>query len=978
KYNMVGECFAEKFHRYTYNGENSGALGIIAASEVSYSFVNDTYVWGMFDNMWSDFLPTYDSTPIERGILPAFGNAAGKYFLQQSNWPYNTNNKEVTYNLFHHHGDAFTNLFSEVPQNLTISHDPELLSEVSTFNVTADEGALIALSVEGEIIGLAEGTGSPTAVTIEPQIPPTQVDIVITKQNYYRYETTIMVSPPDGPYVVYDSHTIIDDWGNGNNNGVLDYGEEVMIDLTLANVGSELAEGVYVWLFSTDEYLTVTDSVSWFGDIPAGETHTMYGSFSFEVAGDVPNGHVIDFIIQADGVETWESYFSIQAFAPNVEYTGNLIDDSSTGNNNQFFDPEETVDLNVTINNSGDSDAYNVLGELTSSDPYITVNTIGTVNYGDVVTGGEATQSYSVTASPDTPYEHPAEFNLEITGDYGLIVSFSFIIEIGADIELFFDDFEEGIDNWTVINDGGIGLWTIYGEPYPNAYDLPPSSSGNVCAADSDETGSGTTTLTTLLLATPLNLSMFSEITLEFDSDFNAIDIDDLCFIEVSADGGDTWDIALQYSGVDVRNTHEELDISDVASGEIEVLIRFRSVQPGWDWWWVIDNVGVYGGGAPLAFGTVSGFVLDAETNAPIEGADIAGFTTSSADGSYTMDMVVGTYDLTCSAENYFDLTIDNIVVEEGVVTDQDFLLTPSFPPNNVQASAVDYNDVTITWEAPATEITVAPTRTPESKKRNDTAIISKSETNYRTTRSLLGYKIYKDDSELVEIDSPSTLTYTDEALDAGEYVYTVTALYDEGESAQSAPVNVTITLPAPINVSAQSQDPNIILSWDIPAARGLASYTIYRNTELLVEEVTDSPYEDMNVASGNYIYNVVAVFDGGWESEMSDNAFVSHTGTNNMSLPEVTALTGNYPNPFNPETTVSFSLSEAGYVSLNIYNMRGQLVKTLVNEQLEAAYHDVVWDGRDNNGKNVSSGIYFYKMQSGKYSRTSKMILMK
>ena len=59
---MSGECFAEKFHRYTYNGENSGALGIIAASEVSYSFVNDTYVWGMFDNMWPDFMPDYGTT----------------------------------------------------------------------------------------------------------------------------------------------------------------------------------------------------------------------------------------------------------------------------------------------------------------------------------------------------------------------------------------------------------------------------------------------------------------------------------------------------------------------------------------------------------------------------------------------------------------------------------------------------------------------------------------------------------------------------------------------------------------------------------------------------------------------------------------------------------------------------------------------------------------------------------------------------
>ena len=202
KYNLAGECFAEKFHRYTYNGENSGCFGIIAASEISYSFVNDTYVWGMFDNMWPDFLPTYNSTPVERGVLPAFGNAAGKYFLQASSWPYNTNNKAVTYALFHHHGDAFTTIYSEVPQDLTVIHDAVLLSGLTSFTVTADADALIALSVEGEIIGLAEGTGSPVDITIEPQVPPINVDLVITKQNYYRYSSEVDVIdplPPDSP-----------------------------------------------------------------------------------------------------------------------------------------------------------------------------------------------------------------------------------------------------------------------------------------------------------------------------------------------------------------------------------------------------------------------------------------------------------------------------------------------------------------------------------------------------------------------------------------------------------------------------------------------------------------------------------------------------------------------------------------------------------------------------------------------------------
>ncbi|MCK5079178.1 MAG: hypothetical protein KAR09_04510, partial [Bacteroidales bacterium] len=187
KYNVSGECFAEKFHRHTSGGENAGALGIIAASEVSYSFVNDTYVWGMYDNMWPDFMPDYQTEPTPRGLLPAFGNAGGKYFLQQSSWPYNPEHKVYTHHLFHHHGCAFSTLYSEVPMDLTVNHDNVILAGLSLFNITADDGAFVALSVDGEIIGTGTATGSQVSIPILPQVPPTVVDVVVTKTNYNRY-----------------------------------------------------------------------------------------------------------------------------------------------------------------------------------------------------------------------------------------------------------------------------------------------------------------------------------------------------------------------------------------------------------------------------------------------------------------------------------------------------------------------------------------------------------------------------------------------------------------------------------------------------------------------------------------------------------------------------------------------------------------------------------------------------------------------
>ncbi len=95
--------------------------------------------------------------------------------------------------------------------------------------------------------------------------------------------------------------------------------------------------------------------------------------------------------------------------------------------------------------------------------------------------------------------------------------------------------------------------------------------------------------------------------------------------------------------------------------------------------------------------------------------------------------------------------------------------------------------------------------------------------------------------------------------------------------------------------------------------------------------------------------------------------------------VPElVTELAGNFPNPFNPETNIAFSLAETSDVRIDVFNIKGQKVKTLVNEKLDKGNHSIIWGGEDNLDKQVSSGIYFYKMKAGRYTSTKKMILLK
>ncbi len=101
-------------------------------------------------------------------------------------------------------------------------------------------------------------------------------------------------------------------------------------------------------------------------------------------------------------------------------------------------------------------------------------------------------------------------------------------------------------------------------------------------------------------------------------------------------------------------------------------------------------------------------------------------------------------------------------------------------------------------------------------------------------------------------------------------------------------------------------------------------------------------------------------------------------TGAPEDQVTPAAVTLSNYPNPFNPETTISFGLTEAGYTTLNIYNIAGQKIATLVQDELSAGTHSITWDGTTSNGANVASGMYFYRLQSGDYSITNKMVLMK
>jgi hypothetical protein len=134
-------------------------------------------------------------------------------------------------------------------------------------------------------------------------------------------------------------------------------------------------------------------------------------------------------------------------------------------------------------------------------------------------------------------------------------------------------------------------------------------------------------------------------------------------------------------------------------------------------------------------------------------------------------------------------------------------------------------------------------------------------------------------------------------------------------------------------------------------------------------------------LADGTYYVAVQAV----------DNSFIGSAFGDEISFeidtvgagetpatPLVTALQGNYPNPFNPTTSLRFSLASQQHVAVQIFNVRGQLVTTLIEEDRDPGTYTLVWAGRDAQGSPVSSGVYFARMQTTERVQQHKMLLLK
>lgn len=247
----------------------------------------------------------------------------------------------------------------------------------------------------------------------------------------------------------------------------------------------------------------------------------------------------------------------------------------------------------------------------------------------------------------------------------------------------------------------------------------------------------------------------------------------------------------------------------------------------------------------------------------------------------------------------------------------------------------------------------------------------------------LLGFNLFQNgiqvNDEIIENNSFSYYTT------GGNLSLTVNAVYNSGESEQSHSMNIPLPFAIPANLSAYSYDNGVDLSWDYDMPTTfLLGFRVYKNginitTPYLNPDVLT--FTDTDVVEGQtYSYFVRAMYiNPTGLSDPSNTVEIQYTSNEDTVSPNyINALFNNYPNPFNPETVISFTLKSNDNVKIEIYNVKGERVRTLTNMEYNPGHHNIVWKGLNDFGKPVSSGIYFYKMITSEFQDTKKMLLIK
>ncbi|MCD4773749.1 MAG: T9SS type A sorting domain-containing protein [Bacteroidales bacterium] len=711
---------------------------------------------------------------------------------------------------------------------------------------------------------------------------------------------------------------------------IIEFAENAVLSVLLTNISGDDLTNAYMRISINDTNYILIDSVEYFGTLINGNSVNLEDAFNFDVSPMVPNYHNLNIateIISTDTTYLSNLFFTV--FAPVIQSDYIFVNDGD----NQILDPGETTDIIVGIENSGGAKAQNISVILSSNDNFVTINN-GSGFILSLPADSISPMIFNISVDEDAPIGHIIEFALDISTDNGYINSDTFYLSVGLTLEDFesgnFDLFSWGFDgnrNWKITED----------HVYEGAFS---ARSGHITH---DQESS---LIIDVDVQNESELSFYRKVSCEDDANNNNWDY--LAFLIDDVEQG-RWDGQLEWG----QETYS------ISAGYHRFEWRFHkdhSVSNYFDCAW-IDTI-CFPSGIDIAHNLsfnpeeiieemkpdsikidtliISSFSDFGEVDYQI----YVDFTPQQKQNDNKKNRCIGGSYLECSkkyqntGQNFswifttYNASDDNEWIRdifmdfpEGIIIDS----VTNFVGGSLgelEDDSITGNDANIHWHG---------------EDSTGWGVIKGNETAVATVYGHADTSLIEDFSVITEVHG--------DIYGAEPHI-----LYIDIDFVNLGEINNWITLDT-LSGTINSGD----------------------SDELYIS------FNTMSLPDGNYSCELLITDYFNNETIIPVSLLVD-TFLYQDEIPEITnPFTKIFPNPFINETTIHFYLNKNNSVSLDIFNSKGNKVRTLIRgNNFSKGNHSLIWNGTDKNGKFLSSGVYYFQLKIGEKVFSRKCVIVR
>ena len=349
-------------------------------------------------------------------------------------------------------GDPSMDIWTAEPTDLYVNYPSVVTLGTANLSFETDiENARIGIVNNGELIGsgITDISGSLEIELAEPLTEPATLEISVIAHNKNRHIGQIQVIESEEAFLAI-GEIIIDD-SNGNDNGMIDHGEEILLNIGLQNYGMQPATDIEITVATESEYiLNNANSTSEYDDISADSSSFNLSNLSFDVSDFCPDNTQIPFHLTINSTSgNWEYDFSLTAFAPELNIDSCYLNDE---NENGYLEPGESVEIDFTLFNDGNGISENIIGVLQSYEEFISITqTTSEISSLSNQESQSFEDNFTFVISEECPSNHYFNLYLMISDELGYYDLLPIELNVG-----FYDDVEHGENNWMhyTLNEG--------------------------------------------------------------------------------------------------------------------------------------------------------------------------------------------------------------------------------------------------------------------------------------------------------------------------------------------------------------------------------------------------------------------------------------------------------------------------------------------------------------------------------------------